>query len=82
VTSFTSRLGKRLREQDGIAPALESFLNADDEDAYAQFGIEATFNRRKLIAKLAVAQVNEAIRKHLAERLVIVRRRRFLMTGR
>jgi zinc protease len=141
--SFTSRLGSRVRQKEGLSYAIESYLNTPyDEDPYALFGIEATCNpqnidkvdaaiadelkkfvnqgisenelaeskklfleqvplllsndskllslltatlrtghkldeiqdQSKQVARLTVAEVNAAIRKHLSpERLVIVR---------
>jgi zinc protease len=141
-SSFASRLGNRVRQNEGLSYAVECNFTADDEDAYAQFAVEATCNpenidkldraiseelnrlvtdgisekelaetkkllleqrllslsddaqlvsllsyslrsgnslddfgiRGKRIAKLTVAQVNEAIRKHISpNRLVIIR---------
>jgi zinc protease len=47
--SFTSRLGNRVRQKEGLSYAIESYLNTPyDEDPYALFGIEATCNPQNI----------------------------------
>jgi zinc protease len=63
--SFTSRLGSRVRQKEGLSYTVGTYLNVDDEDDYTVFGIEANCNPIN-IDKLNTA-IDEELKKLVKE---------------